>query len=159
MKKSTNKFIGKYDIKDIEEMLCGGKCPEEEDVSCTISNFNKNFKYRSGVKDLLTDEDENNEHVRLLLKVDHKEAVGVKKELILKMIRKNPRIRLTFLKFEKKCFNTFIKKLLERVPSPDAESILEKRTEECLTPQPTIANNFFLWIQMMRSCGERYLRV
>ena len=58
------------------------------------------------------------------------------------MIRKNPRIRLTFLNFEKKCFNTFIKKLLERVPSPDAESILEKRTEECLTPQPTITNNF-----------------
>ena len=45
MKKSTNKFIGKYDIKNIEEMLCGGKCPEEEDVSCTTSNFNKNFNY------------------------------------------------------------------------------------------------------------------
>ena len=60
MKKSTNKFIRKYDIKNIEEMLCGGKCPEEEDVSCTTSNFNKNFKYRSGVKDLLTYEDENN---------------------------------------------------------------------------------------------------
>ena len=94
------------------------------------------------MKDLLTDEDENNEHVRMSLKVDHKEAVGVKKELILKMIRKNPRIRLTFLKFEKKCFKTFIKKLLERVPSPDDESILEKRTEECLTPQPAIVNNF-----------------
>ena len=63
------------------------------------------------------------------MKADHKEADGVKKELILKMTRKNPRIRLTFLKFEKKCFNTFIKKLLERVPSPDAESILEKRTD------------------------------
>ena len=73
MKKSTNKFIGIYDIKNIKEMLCGGgKCPEEEDVSCTISNFNKNFKYRSGVKDLLTDEDENDELVRMLLKVDHK---------------------------------------------------------------------------------------
>ena len=46
MKKSTNKCIGKYDIKNIEEMLCGGKCPKEEDVSCTTSNF-KNFKYRS----------------------------------------------------------------------------------------------------------------
>ena len=58
------------------------------------------------------------------------------------MIRKNPRIRLTFLKFEKKCFNTFNKKLLERVPSPDAESILEKRTEKCLTPQLVIVNDF-----------------
>ena len=72
MKKSTNKFIQKYDIKNIEEKLCVGKCPEEEDVSCTTSNFNKNFKYRSGVKDLLTDEDENDELVRMLLKVDHK---------------------------------------------------------------------------------------
>ena len=62
----------------------------------------------------------------MLLKADHKSVVGVKNELILKMIRKNPRITLTFLKFEKKCFNTFIKELLERVPSPDAESILEK---------------------------------
>ena len=58
MKKSTNKLIRKYDIKNIEEMLCGGKCPEEEDVSCTTSNFNKNFKFRSGVKYLLTAEDE-----------------------------------------------------------------------------------------------------
>ena len=65
MKKSTNKLIRKYDIKNIEEMLCGGKCPEEEDVSCTTSNFNKNFKFRSGVKDLLTDEDENDKHVRI----------------------------------------------------------------------------------------------
>ena len=128
-------------------MLCGGKCPED-DVSCTTSNFNKNFKYRSGVKDLLTDEDENNEHVRMLLKVDHKEAVGVKKELILKMIRKNPRIMLTFLKFEKKCFNTFIQKLLERVPSADTKSILKGRTEECLTPQPIIS---YLWIQLIRN--------
>ena len=63
MKKSTNKFIGKYNIKNIEEMLCDGKCPEEEDVSCTTSNSNKNFKSISGVKDLLTDEDENNKHV------------------------------------------------------------------------------------------------
>ena len=31
---------------------------------------------------------------------------------------------------------------MKRVPSPDAESILEKRTEECLTPQPAIVNNF-----------------
>ena len=46
-------------------MLCGGKCPEEEDVSCTTSNFDKNFKFRSGVKDLLTDEDENDKHVRI----------------------------------------------------------------------------------------------
>ena len=30
---------------------------------------------------------------------------------------------------------------MESVPSPDAESILKGRTEECLTPQPTITNN------------------
>ena len=46
-------------------MLCGGKCLEEEDVSCTTSNLNKNFRYRSGMKDLLTDEDENDKHVRI----------------------------------------------------------------------------------------------
>ena len=125
-------------------MLCGGKCPEEEDGSCTTSNFNKNFEFRSGVKNLSTDEDENNKQVRMLLKADHKSAVGLKKELILEMIRKNPRITLTFLKFEKKCFNTFLFKLLERAPTPNAESILKERTEKCLTPQPTIRKNPYL---------------
>ena len=71
---ATNKNV------KIEEMLCDGKCAEDEDVSCTTTNFNKNFEFKNEMKDLLTDEDENNKHaVRMLLKADHKSVVGVKK--------------------------------------------------------------------------------
>ena len=45
-----NKFNEKYNIKNIEEMLCDGKCAKEEDVSCTTTNINKNFKFKKGMK-------------------------------------------------------------------------------------------------------------
>ena len=79
IKKYSNKFKRKYDITDIEEMLCPGKCPKKEDVSYTSSYFNKKFRYRKGLKDLLVDEDKKNKHVRMLLEVDRESVVEVKK--------------------------------------------------------------------------------
>ena len=40
-------------ITDIEEILCPGKCPKKEDVSYISSYFNKKFRYKKGLKDLL----------------------------------------------------------------------------------------------------------
>ena len=113
--------------------------PKKGDVSYSSSYLNRKFRYRKDVKDLLVEEDKKNKHARMLLEVDHESVVGVKKELILLLLKKNPRIRLTILNFEEKCFNTFIKKLLKTVPSTNDESNLEEVTEECLTSQSASA--------------------
>ena len=119
--------------------------PEKEDVSYSFSYLNRKFRYRKGMKDLLVDEDKKNKHVRMLLEVARKSVVGVNKELILSVLKKNQEIMLTILNFEEKCFNIFIKKLLnsKTVSSTnvkETESNPVEVTEECGTSQSAISN-------------------
>ena len=71
-------------------------------------------------------------------------------------MKKNPRIKLTILNFEEKCFNTFIKKLLKTVPFTNDESNPEEVTEKCGTSQSTISNDFLKTVDTYTSCGTIY---